>query len=35
MRGTDRGQLLGAIVGQALQPLEMGKGTVEVLITLR
>lgn len=35
MRGTDRGQLPGAIVGKALQPLEMGKGTVEVLITLR
>ena len=35
MRGTDRGQLPGAIVGKALQPLVMGKGTIEVLITLR
>jgi hypothetical protein len=35
MRGTDRGRLPGAIVGKALQPLEMGKGTVEVLITLK
>ncbi len=35
MRGTDRSKMLGAIVGKALQPLENGTGTIQVLVTLQ
>lgn len=35
MKGTDRGRMLGAVVGKAMQPLESGKGTIEVLVTLQ
>ncbi len=35
MRGTDPSKLTGAVVGKALQPLESGKGKIEVLVTLR
>ena len=35
MRGTDRTQLTGAIVGKALQNLESGSGTIEIMVTLQ
>ena len=35
MRGTDKTRLSGAIIGKALQPLPMGKGEIDVLLTLR
>jgi hypothetical protein len=35
MKGTDRGRMMGAIVGKALQPLRSGKGVIEVLVTLQ
>lgn len=35
MKGTDRRRMLGAVVGKALQPLETGKGVIEVLIALQ
>src|SRR5258708_3661994 len=35
MKGTDRGRMLGAVVGKALQPLEKGTGVIQVLVTLR
>jgi hypothetical protein len=35
MRGTDRGRMLGAVVGKALGELRQGKGVVEVLVTLQ
>jgi hypothetical protein len=35
MRATDQAKLPGAIIGKALQPLEEGKGKIEVLVTLR
>lgn len=35
MKGTDRSRMIGAVVGKAMQPLETGKGTIEVLITLQ
>lgn len=35
MKGTDRGKMLGAIVGKAMGSLEAGKGIVEVLVTLQ
>lgn len=35
MRGTDRGRMLGAVVGKAMQPLPSGAGTIEVLVTLQ
>jgi hypothetical protein len=35
MKGTDRSQMLGAIVGKALGSLESGMGVVEVLVTLQ
>jgi len=34
MRGTDRSKLAGAILGKALQPLDSGVGTIEVLVSL-
>jgi len=35
MKGTDRSQMLGAVIGKAMQPLESGTGVVEVLVTLQ
>jgi hypothetical protein len=35
MKGTDRGQMLGAIVGKALGSLDSGIGVIEVLVTLQ
>jgi len=35
MKGTDRGKMLGAVVGKALEPLDVGKGVVQVLVTLQ
>jgi hypothetical protein len=35
MKGTDRSQMLGAIVGKALEPLSSGTGTIKVLVTLQ
>lgn len=35
MKGTDRGRMLGAVVGKALQPLEKGAGVIQVLVTLQ
>lgn len=35
MRGTDRTQMLGAVVGKALEPLEHGTGLINVLVTLQ
>jgi hypothetical protein len=35
MKGTDRAQMLGAIVGKALEPLPGGTGVIQVLVTLQ
>lgn len=35
MKGTDRGQFVGAIVGKALGTLDSGTGVIEVLISLQ
>jgi hypothetical protein len=35
MKGTDRARMLGAVVGKAMQPLQSGKGVIEVLVTLQ
>ncbi len=35
MKGTDRARMLGAVVGKALQPMQSGKGVIEVLVTLQ
>jgi hypothetical protein len=35
MKGTDRSQMLGAVVGKALQPLDQGTGVIQVLVTLQ
>ena len=35
MKGTDRGRMLGAVVGKALEPLSEGAGVIQVLITLQ
>ena len=35
MKGTDRNRLVGAVVGKALEPLQRGSGTIEVLVTLQ
>jgi hypothetical protein len=35
MKGTDRSQMLGAVVGKALGPLDSGTGTILVLVTLQ
>ncbi len=35
MKGTDRGQMLGAIVGKALGSLKSGTGVIDVLVTLQ
>lgn len=33
MKGTDRGHMLGAVVGKALEPLQKGTGVIQVLVT--
>jgi len=33
MRGTDRTKMLGAVIGKALEPLQNGKGVIQVLVT--
>jgi hypothetical protein len=35
MKGTDRHRMLGAVVGKALEPLSMGRGVIQVLVTLQ
>lgn len=35
MKGTDRDQLAGAVIGKALAPLKSGMGVIEVLISLQ
>lgn len=35
MKGTDRGRMLGAVVGKAMGNLDSGKGVIEVLVTLQ
>jgi hypothetical protein len=35
MKGTDRGQMLGAVIGKALGSLDSGTGVIEVLVTLQ
>jgi len=35
MKGTDRGRMLGAVVGKALEPLQKGTGVIQVLVTLQ
>jgi hypothetical protein len=35
MKGTDRGRLVGAVVGKALEPLREGTGVIQVLVTLQ
>jgi len=35
MRGTDRGRILGAVIGKAMGTLSAGTGVIEVLITLQ
>ncbi|MGO9273952.1 MAG: hypothetical protein ACLQOO_27555 [Terriglobia bacterium] len=35
MKGTDRSQMLGAVVGKAMEPLPNGTGVIQVLVTLQ
>jgi len=35
MRGSDRGRMLGAVVGKALEALPSGTGVIQVLVTLQ
>jgi hypothetical protein len=35
MKGTDRMQMLGAVVGKAMGALDSGRGAIEVLVTLQ
>jgi hypothetical protein len=35
MKGTDRGQMLGAVIGKALGQLDSGTGVIEVVVTLQ
>jgi hypothetical protein len=35
MKGTERGRMLGAVVGKALEPLPKGTGVIQVLVTLQ
>ena len=35
MKGTDRARMLGAVVGEALEPLQAGQGVIQVLVTLQ
>ena len=35
MKGTDRSQMLGAVIGKAIGHLESGSGIIEVVVTLQ
>jgi hypothetical protein len=35
MKGTDRGRMLGAVIGKAMGNLNSGKGVIEILVTLQ
>jgi hypothetical protein len=35
MKGTDRGRMLGAVAGKALEPLNQDQGVIWVLVTLQ
>lgn len=35
MKGTDRGRMLGAVIGKAMGSLDSGNGVIEVLVTLQ
>lgn len=35
MRGTDPNRLVGAVVGKALEPLQSGKGAIQILVSLQ
>src|SRR6267378_2142993 len=35
MKGTDRGRMLGAVVGKALEPMQKETGVIQVLVTLQ
>jgi len=35
MKGTDRSLMIGAVLGKALEPIENGKGTINVLVSLQ
>lgn len=35
MKGTDRGRMLGAVVGKSMEPLPEGSGVIQVLVTLQ
>ena len=35
MKGTDRGRMLGAVVGKALEPMQKETGVILVLVTLQ
>ena len=35
MKGTDRGRMLGAVIGKAMGNLNAGMGVIEVLVTLQ
>lgn len=35
MKGTDRGRMLGAVIGKAMGELDSGTGVIEVLVTLQ
>jgi hypothetical protein len=35
MKGTDRGRMLGAVVGKAMGSQPAGTGVIEVLVTLQ
>jgi hypothetical protein len=35
VKGTDRSQLTGAVIGKALGSLDTGTGVIEVLVTLQ
>ena len=35
MKGTDRSRMIGAVVGKALEPINGGKGTINVLVSLQ
>jgi hypothetical protein len=35
MKGTDRGRMLGAVIGKALGGLDSGTGVIEVVVTLQ
>jgi hypothetical protein len=35
MKGTDRSQMLGAVIGKVMGNLDTGTGVIEVLVTLQ